>query len=296
MTLTSTELNNIIRQALAEDIGSGDSTSTAIIPRVVSITGHIRVRENCIIAGLPVVEQVYSELDPSLSIDCLVVDGDCCEAHSTVATISGSARSVLTGERTALNFLQRLSGVATVTSQYVAALGDSTDTKILDTRKTTPGLRILEKYAVRMGGGTNHRMGLHDRIMIKDNHRYIASLEGPGGITRAIDICRKEYPALEVEVEADTLEQVREALQGKADYVLLDNMSNVELIEAVELRDTFRSQALLEASGGITMSRIPEIRGIGLDFISVGAITHSAGAIDIGLDFHEQACYPETPE
>ena len=187
---------------------------------------------------------------------------------------------LLTGERTALNFVQRLSGIATLTNRFVKAVGDHT-TKILDTRKTTPGLRALEKYAVRMGGGQNHRFGLYDRIMIKDNHRALAAFQGPDPIPWAVKTCRKAYPGLEIEVEAEDMDQVEAAAKTGADYILLDNMANDEIAEAVRI---VRGRALLEASGGITLERISALAAIGVDFISVGALTHSARAIDIGLD------------
>jgi nicotinate-nucleotide pyrophosphorylase (carboxylating) len=197
-----------------------------------------------------------------------------------MATVAGPARAILTGERTALNFLQRLCGVATVTRRYVAALGDS-PTKILDTRKTTPGLRLLEKYAVAMGGGQNHRLGLYDRVMIKDNHREMARFAGPDSIARAVRACREKYPRLEIEVEADSLAEVEAAAAAGVEYILLDNMTDAEMAEAIRV---IAGRARTEASGGITLERLPRLRRLGLDFISVGALTHSAPAIDIGLD------------
>ncbi|MEI8080030.1 MAG: carboxylating nicotinate-nucleotide diphosphorylase, partial [bacterium] len=187
---------------------------------------------------------------------------------------------LLTGERTALNFIQRLSGIATMSRKYVDAVGVYS-TRILDTRKTTPGLRLLEKYAVKTGGATNHRIGLYDRIMIKDNHRELATLEGPGGITRAVKASRKQYPNLEIEVEADTLDDVKEAVEAGVEYILLDNMPDQEMREAVKL---IRGRSMTEASGGITLERIPAIAALGVDFISVGALTHSVRSVDIGLD------------
>ena len=198
-----------------------------------------------------------------------------------LAWISGCAQSILTGERTALNFVQRYSGIATQTRRYVDALGDS-PTRILDTRKTTPGLRALEKYAVLMGGGQNHRFGLFDRVMIKDNHRELAKLSGPDSIPRAVAACREKYPDLEIEVEADALDEVRAALAAGAEHILLDNMSNEQMAEAVAMREGQPTK--LEASGNITLERLPSLAGLGLDFISVGALTHSVPAVDIGLD------------
>jgi nicotinate-nucleotide pyrophosphorylase (carboxylating) len=188
----------------------------------------------------------------------------------------------LTGERTALNFLQRLCGVATMARRYADAAA-GTGTVVLDTRKTTPGLRMLEKYAVATGGAGNHRIGLFDRVMIKDNHRALAGLEGPGGIRRSVEACRQRHPDLEVEVEADSLAEVAEAAEAGADYILLDNMSNDEMSRAIDLA---AGRAKLEASGGITLARISAIAALGVDFISVGALTHSAPAVDIGMDMH----------
>ena len=278
--LNRTALINLCRQALAEDIGSGDATTERVVPATAVTEGTLVTREECSCAGLPVAETVFAELDPTMSFEPLVQDGDRCVPGQKLAVIAGSARTLLTGERTALNFLQRLCGIATETRRYVDAVGAG-NTKILDTRKTTPGLRALEKYAVAMGGGTNHRFGLYDRVMIKDNHLAIARLEGVGAIARAVEACRERSPDLEIEVEADTLDDVVAAAEAGADYILLDNMSNDEMSEAVRLAD---GRSLLEASGGITLERIPAIAGLGVDFISVGALTHSARAVDISLD------------
>ncbi|MDT8391002.1 MAG: carboxylating nicotinate-nucleotide diphosphorylase [Lentisphaeria bacterium] len=273
-------IRSICQQALAEDMGSGDATTLAVVPKDAVIEASFNTREDCVCAGLAVVETVFQLLDADCAVEGLVADGDFCPAGTVLAKIKGPAQAILTGERTALNFMQRLSGIATMARIYVDALGGS-DTQILDTRKTTPGLRLLEKYAVSAGGATNHRIGLYDRIMIKDNHRELASLEGPGGIGRAVAACREKYPELEVEVEADTLEDVAEAAAAGADYILLDNMSDETMMEAVKL---VNGRSKLEASGGITLERIPAIGQTGVDFISVGALTHSVKAIDIGLD------------
>lgn len=273
-------IRSMCQQALAEDICSGDATTLAVVPEDVVVEASFNTREDCVCAGLDVVETVFQLLDADCALERLVADGDFCPKGTLMAKINGPARAVLTGERTALNFMQRLSGIATMSRKYVEALGDS-DTRILDTRKTTPGLRLLEKFAVSAGGATNHRIGLYDRVMIKDNHRELASLEGPGGIGRAVAACREKYPDLEVEVEADTLEEVAEAAVAGADYILLDNMSNETMMEAVKL---VAGRSKLEASGGITLERIASIGKTGVDFISVGALTHSVKAIDIGLD------------
>ena len=278
--LNRTMLENLCRVALAEDLGSGDATTLAVISEELTTTAQLQTREDCICAGLPVVETVFRELDPQMECQALVAEGQFCRAGQTLALISGRARALLSGERTALNFLQRLCGIATMTRRYVDAVGGR-KTKILDTRKTTPGLRFLEKYAVTAGGGQNHRLGLYDRIMIKDNHRELAGLEGPGGIQRAVKACRRLYPALEIEVEADSLDDVTAALEAGASIILLDNMTDVEVAAAVTL---IKGRAFTEASGGITIERIPTLAAAGVDFISVGALTHSVRSIDIGLD------------
>lgn len=273
-------LRQIVNAALAEDIGKGDATTEAVVPESLHVTAVMKTRTDCICAGLPAAEQVFRELDPDCEFTVQADEGGHAKAGSTLARIRGRARAVLTGERTALNFLQRLTGIATMTGEYVAATSGY-HTRILDTRKTTPGLRVLEKYAVKIGGGENHRFGLYDRIMIKDNHRLIAKLEGPDAIMRAVEQARTKHPELEVEVEADTLEEVQAATEAKADYILLDNMEDEEVEEAV---DIVEGRCLLEASGGITLERIPALAATGVDFISVGALTHSAPAADISLD------------
>lgn len=284
--LNPQHLKSLVRAALAEDIGEGDATTLAVVPAGVNIDAELRAREACVIAGMPVVEAVFHELDPAIELDVRVGEGERCGIGQVAAVASGPARAILTGERTALNLLQRLSGIATQTAQYAAAC-EGTKVRILDTRKTTPGLRALEKYAVAMGGGDNHRFGLYDRIMIKDNHRLIAGFSGDGAIRRAVGACREQYPKLEIEVEADTLEEVEQALEAGADYVLLDNMSKEEMAAAHALRNRIAKQSMLEASGGITIERIAEIAKTGVDFISAGALTHSVRAIDIGLDIDE---------
>ncbi len=284
----------LILHALQEDIGTGDVTTNAIIPLQLHANAYLRTREECIVAGLPVVATVFAQLAPGIIVTHYHEDGDWVGAATTLAHISGNARAILTGERTALNFLQRLSGIATLTRHYVNALGLSR-TRLLDTRKTTPGLRQLEKYAVAIGGGSNHRMGLYDRVMIKDNHRDLIGLNCPGGLTQAIAMCRQSSPRMEVEVEVENPEELREALMAQVDYLLLDNMSTADMIDAVAIRDQLHPPTLLEASGGITLERLPELAHIGLDFISVGALTHSATAIDIGLDLSVSTHYPDTP-
>lgn len=272
----------LIDLALAEDIGSGDVTSLYFIPESRKARAFVAVRKAGVLSGVTIAAQVFSTVDPTLDVEVLVQDGSKVAEGALVIRVEGSARSILTAERTALNFLQRLSGVATATAKYVEAI-KGTRARILDTRKTTPGFRTLEKKAVLNGGGTNHRIGLYDRAMVKDNH--LVAEGGPTAIQAAIYKLRAERPGVEVELEADNLEQVRTFLElDGVDHILLDNMTLEDLREAVEIRGD-ESKPQLEASGGVTMQTIREIAETGVDFISVGALTHSAPALDIGLDF-----------
>lgn len=273
-------INILIDLALAEDVDSGDATTLSVVQQDISVIGNFIAKEKCTVAGLAVAEAVFKKINPLMKWTILAQDGSIVEKGSVIATVEGSARAILTGERTALNFLQRLSGIATTTTKYVREVA-GTKTEILDTRKTTPGWRNLEKYAVAIGGGTNHRMGLYDRIMIKDNHREFAGLSGKNGLADAIKRAREIYPNLEIEVEADTLDDVKIALSQNPKYILLDNMSNEEMETAVML---CKGKTKLEASGGITLERIASIAKLGVDFISVGALTHSVKATDISLD------------
>jgi nicotinate-nucleotide pyrophosphorylase (carboxylating) len=271
----------LIDLALEEDLGAkGDTTSIAVIPADLNAKAQLLAKCNCVVAGLEVAKTVFLAVDDTLEFTSLVEDGANVENTAVIAEISGKAISLLTAERTALNFLQRLTGVATESARYANAV-TGTGCVILDTRKTTPGWRNLEKYAVATGGATNHRIGLYDRVMIKDNHRELAGLDGPYGIMRSVEKAKRTFPELEVEVEADTLEQVREAADAGADYILLDNMTNKEMLDAVSINS---GRAKLEASGGITFERIREIATLGVDFISVGALTHSVKAADISME------------
>jgi nicotinate-nucleotide pyrophosphorylase (carboxylating) len=273
--------NTLIALALEEDLGvEGDATSLAVVSSGLEAKGALLAKQDCVIAGLPVAEAVFRAVDESLQFTSLVEDGAEIASGTKIAEMSGNAVGMLTAERTALNFLQRLTGVATQSAKFAAAVS-GTGCVILDTRKTTPGWRNLEKYAVATGGASNHRTGLYDRIMIKDNHRELAGLEGPGGITRSVEKARRAYPKLEIEVEADTLEQAREAIEAGADYILLDNMDDETMRAAVEMN---AGRAKLEASGGITFERIAKIAALGVDYISVGALTHSVKAADISLE------------
>lgn len=274
--------HELIMMALEEDIGDGDVTSEYFIPEDRLAKAFVVVRKDGVVSGVELAEQVFREVDPNLEIQVLVEDGSRVGEGAMLMRVEGKARSILTAERTALNFLQRLSGIATLTSRYVD-LVKHTRAKILDTRKTTPGYRKLEKKAVEDGGGTNHRMGLYDRAMVKDNH--LAAEGDLEALQEAIRLVKAENPHVEVELEADNLEQVGNFLKlDGVDYVLLDNMSLEELREAVEMRGEM-NRLRYEASGGVSLDTVKEIAETGVDFISVGALTHSASALDIGLDF-----------
>lgn len=270
----------LIRMALDEDLGDrGDTTTTAVIDESLHVDAVFLAKEDCICAGLCVAERLMKTVDPAIEWKSVVNEGDFCPKGTVMARLKGSARSLLTGERTALNFVQRLCGVATAAHKYQQAAGGKC--AILDTRKTTPGYRNLEKYAVAVGGASNHRIGLYDRIMIKDNHRELAGLGGTGGILRSVERARKMYPGLEVEVEIDSLAELPEALESGAEYILLDNMSTADMAEAVHMTD---HRAKLEASGNMTLTRIPEVAATGVDYISSGALTHSVKSADISMD------------
>ena len=281
--LDTAEIRRAVQAALAEDIGSGDVTTLATVPESAQFTVVMQAREVLVTAGLPLAEAAFRELSPTIRIESLVHDGHRAKPGENLLRISGSARAILSAERVALNFVQRLSGIATLTAQFVDSI-HGTPAKILDTRKTTPGLRLLEKYAVTCGGGTNYRVGLFDMVLIKDNHLAALRDAKPNAVAAAVRAARAQYPQLKVEVEADTLDQVDQAVAAGADIVLLDNMTVVQLRLAVQ-KCKGRSQT--EASGGVNLSTVRGIAETGVDFISVGALTHSARAVDIGLDFEE---------
>jgi nicotinate-nucleotide pyrophosphorylase (carboxylating) len=265
---------DLVRRALAEDVGSGDVTTRATVPASLAAVGAFLVKRDCVIAGLEVAAAAFAELDPAVTFTAAAHDGDRAAAGSVVATVRGPAAVLLTGERTALNFLQRMSGIATLTRRFVdAAAGRIT---ILDTRKTTPTLRALEKYAVRCGGATIYRTGLYDAILIKDNHIRIA-----GGIGAAVSRARAASPGLTVEVETQSLVEVDAAVAAGADIVMLDNLSDDDMREAVR---RIGGRARVEISGGVTIDRLPVLATIGADAVSVGALTHSAPAADISLE------------
>ena len=274
--------DHLIDLALSEDLDMiGDVTTLSVVPEDAEISAVLYCKEdNMVLAGLPIAERVFKVVEPLLEFTPLCKEGDICNKGDVLAKITGPARGILTAERTALNFLQRLCGVATASHKYAVEL-EGTNTVILDTRKTTPGYRNLEKYAVAIGGASNHRIGLYDRVMIKDNHRELAALEGPGGITRSVERARKAYPDLEIEVEADSLDEVKEAADAGAEYILLDNMSNEMMAEAVKI---VAGRSKLEASGNVTIERLKGIAATGVDFVSSGALTHSVKSCDISLD------------
>ncbi len=279
--LRTAEIRRAVRWALAEDIGSGDVTTLATVPANTTAQAVMRAREALVVAGLTFAETAFDAGSPQLKIKRLAQDGQSIPAGGELLEISGPARAILSAERVALNFVQRLSGIATLAAQYVERV-QATHAKILDTRKTTPGWRRFEKYAVACGGGTNHRLGLFDLVLIKDNHLAALHAAQPNAIAAAIARARKQFPKLKVEVEADTLAQVAQAANAGADIILLDNMTPAQLRQAVKL---VAGRAQTEASGGVNLKTVRAIARTGVDFISVGALTHSARAVDIGLDF-----------
>jgi nicotinate-nucleotide pyrophosphorylase (carboxylating) len=268
--------DSALRVALEEDVGAGDVTTNSIIPESAAATADIVIRRRGILAGLALGLRTFALLEPRIHVERRADDGARVEAGSAVARVSGPARSILTAERVALNLLGRLCGIATLTRSYVdEVLGFPA--KISDTRKTTPGLRALERYAVRAGGGVNHRFGLHDAVLIKDNH-----LAAVGSVVEAVARARSAATGLVIEVECDTLEQVRAALEAGADAVLLDNMDNVTISSAVKAA---RGKAMVEASGGVNLRTVRGIASTGVDVISVGSLTHGAISLDVALDF-----------
>lgn len=279
MYLSMRALKPKIIEWLNEDVGSGDITTENIIPQQAKTVGLIQAKQRGIVAGINVAGLVFTTLAPDIEFTPMVNDGDEVEPHTVLAKIEGDAHVILTGERLALNLLQHMSGIATLTSSY-ARLAEGTKAHVVDTRKTLPGLRMLEKYAIRVGGGRNHRMGLYDAVMIKDNHIKVA-----GGIKRAVEMTRNEIShTVKIEVETETIEQVKEALEAGADIIMLDNMSIEMIEEAVALID---GRAIVEASGGVTKERLPAIAKAGVDVISIGALTNSAPILDISLDIGE---------
>ena len=265
---------DIVQRALAEDLGSGDATSRATIPERARARGAIVAKMPLVLAGLAVAEETFHQVDPAVVFEVRWGDGSHVEAGETVAIVSGPARALLAAERTALNFLQRLSGIATLTSKYVAAAAGKIT--ILDTRKTTPTLRVLEKYAVRAGGGTNHRQRLDDAILIKDNHKRLA-----GGVAGGTTAALANAGGLPVEVEVESLDELDAALAGGAPRILLDNFTTYDIRQAMT---RIGGRAEVEISGGVTLERIPELATTGAKYVSIGALTHSAPAADLSFE------------
>jgi nicotinate-nucleotide pyrophosphorylase (carboxylating) len=273
-------IRDLLEMALREDIGTGDITSESVVPADAQAVGTIKAKSDGIIAGLDVAAEIFRMLDTEVNFRKLVSDGDQVHSGQELATAEGKARSILTAERTVLNFMQRLSGIATMTSEYVRA-ASGYPAKIIDTRKTTPGWRVLEKYAVRVGGGHNHRFGLYDAVLIKENHIAVA-----GGVAEAVACARRRIPhTMRIEVEVETLDQVREAIESGADIIMPDNMDVDAIAEAVRL---INGRAIVEASGGIRLKDIPAIAATGVDLISIGALTNAAPPLDISMYIQEE--------
>ncbi len=272
--LDPVEYRDVVRRALEEDVRTGDITTDATVPASQQARGVFLVKADCVLAGIDIALEAFRQLEPHIRTDLKRQDGDACRAGDAVAEVVGPARVLLVAERTALNFLQRLSGIATRARRFVDAAGGRLT--VLDTRKTTPTLRALEKYAVRAGGATNHRVGLFDAVLIKDNHIRLA-----GGVRPAIDRARAHNPGLPIEVEAQTLAEVDQALACGVERILVDNMATVDIADAVARTE---GRAKIEISGGVTLDRIPELSATGADFVSIGALTHSAPAIDISFE------------
>jgi nicotinate-nucleotide pyrophosphorylase (carboxylating) len=281
MTAIDKQIEEIINRALSEDLGGGDITTDALVDPKIMGKADFLVKTEGVLAGIGVAGKVFKTVDPSVEMKVLIGDGSRIRPGDIVAAVSGPLASILKAERTSLNFLQRMSGIATAAAQYVAAVG-GTGVKILDTRKTAPGLRLLDKYAVKAGGGQNHRLNLSDGILIKDNHLEAAYKQGLT-LAETVEKARRNAPArLKVEVETKTLDEVKEAISAKADIIMLDNMSPDLMREAVKI---IAHKALVEASGNVNLNTVRAIAETGVDFISVGALTHSVKALDISLEF-----------
>lgn len=274
--LSNYKIDPIIMRGLDEDVSYIDITSDVLIPADAVSVAEMMTKDKGVVAGLYVAKRVFELVDESLVIEILAKDGDLVEDRQVIFRVEGSTRSILKAERVALNLLQRMSGIATLSNKYNREVKDY-QLRVVDTRKTTPGIRILEKYAVKMGGCSNHRFNLSDAVMIKDNH-----IKAVGSITKAVELAKREIPhTTKVEVEVESLDQLKEALSSGADIIMLDNMSNEMMMEAVKINN---SRAILEASGNITIERLKSIGEIGIDVVSVGALTHSVNAFDISMN------------
>ena len=277
MRITDSKIKHLIHLALSEDIGKRDLTSEAVVENRLSGKAIIVAKQEGILAGLPVAKMVFQMVNTAIVFNMLKQDGERIKKGEKVALVQGKVKSILSAERTALNFLQRFSGIATLTTKYVEKI-KGTRAKILDTRKTTPGLRVLEKYAVKAGGGENHRMGLFDMILIKENH-----IKAAGGISDAIKRARSKYRRKRIEVEVRSLSELKEAIESKPDWIMLDNMKIQQMKKAVKMIRSTGPNIKIEASGGINLRNVRKIALTGVDFISVGALTHSAPALDLSL-------------
>ncbi len=274
-----------VKLALDEDLGAGDATSLALVDASVKAEGRIFPRVPCVVSGTTVARAVMRAVDPRLQVKILVPDGERAKAGQDVILFKGKARSILAAERTALNFMQRMCATATLTRKFVDAVR-SRGTTILDTRKTSPGLRVFEKYAVLCGGGANHRFGLFDRILMKDNHRRLWSGGNPDELDKAVLAARAAFPRLAVEVEVESLRECASALKAKPEWIMLDNMSCADMKKCVKM---CKGISKTEASGGISLDRVREVAATGVDAISLGCLTHSAGSIDLSLEWKETA-------
>jgi len=276
MELTHEDIERVVAAALAEDLGTGDATTLALVPENAHCRAELQLEEPGVVCGVPVAAAVFRALDPSVEVQAMLEEGTAVsDVPAVLAVVEGSARAILSGERVALNLLARLCGIASLTRRFVELI-EGTPTTVLDTRKTTAGLRALEKYAVRCGGGRNHRAGLYDGVLVKENHLRVA-----GGISAALSALEGRVDGLPIEVEAETLQQVDEALEGGVPRILLDNMSPEEVREAVELA---AGRAELEASGGVSLATVRAYAETGVDFVSVGALTHSARSLHVSLE------------
>lgn len=279
-TADAARLANIVGRALEEDIGTGDATTEALVPADAKARAIIFARSQIVVSGCEVAATVFNALDPGIVFSIEIADGDRAEPDRPIATIEGSARAILTGERTALNFMQRMSGIATLTSKFVE-LAKPHGVSILDTRKTTPLLRDLEKYAVRCGGGENHRFGLFDRILIKDNHRNLWARGANGDVGAAVEAARRARPGIPIEVEVESEDELRSALKAKPDWILLDNIPASDLNRFVAIA---AGRCQLEVSGGVNLDTIKAVVLSGVDVVSLGCLTHSAPAADLSLE------------
>lgn len=275
-------IQDLVRQSLAEDVGSGDATTQVTVPEDLKIEALVTARDDGVMAGLPLIEMIFAALDGRVQIKRLLYDGTRVRPGQAVAWLQGPAAAILTGERTLLNFLQHLGGIATLTRRYVDAVA-GTGCRVLDTRKTLPGYRHLAKYAVRCGGGHNHRLGLYDRVMLKDNHWAAAAVP----VSTLVERSRQMYPDLDIEIEVDNLDQLDQVLPLDVAWILLDNFTPTETAEAVERRNCAGVATLLESSGNVNLETIGDYARAGVDAASVGRLTHSAPALDLGLDMNE---------